>query len=499
MSLSLRLDVRQSQSLVMTPQLQQAIKLLQLGNLELAAYVQGELEQNPFLERQEDSPAPPPEPPSDAVRESALSGAPEMTPHQGAADAWSTAPDEGWADPGGEPGFSRLDVAGGEAAGRGRGNDIGDEPFDPAARLSRPKSLREHLLEQLQVDLPPGPERVIGLHLIDLVDERGYLAGDLEEVASRLGCASAEVEAVLARLQQFEPPGVLARSVKECLALQLRDAGRLDPAMQALLEHLDLLVQADLDRLQKACGVLPEDLPEMIAELKALNPKPGLAFAHEVALTVVPDVFVLPVPGGGWRVELNAATLPRVLVNAAYYAELSGRAVDKRAKEYLAERFQSASWLVKALDQRARTVLKVAEAVVVRQLGFLNHGVQHLRPMVLRDIAEAIAMHESTVSRATADKYLATPRGNFPFRYFFSNALPGTSGEATHAAEAIRQQIRTMIEREDPERVLSDDQIVAALRASGVVIARRTVAKYRESLAIPSSVERRRSKALRLA
>lgn len=499
MSLSLRLDVRQSQALVMTPQLQQAIKLLQLGNLELSTYVQGELEQNPFLERQEESAEPSLEAPSaERSREDPLSGTPDMTPHQDAADAWSTAPDEGWADPGGEQGFNRLDVAGVGPIGR-KGTDFSDERFDIEARLSRPKTLRDHLVEQLHVDLPPGPERIIGMHLIDLVDEAGYLADDLAEIAIRLGCRVAEVEAVLARLQHFDPPGVLARSVKECLALQLRDANRLDPAMQALLDHLDLLVQADLGRLRRACGVLPDDLPEMIAELKALNPKPGLAFAHEVVETVVPDVFVLPVLGGGWRVELNAATLPRVLVNTAYYVELSGRTVDKRAKEYLAERFQSASWLVKALDQRARTVLKVAEAVVARQLGFLNHGVQQLRPMVLRDIAEATEMHESTISRATADKYVATPRGNFPFKYFFSNALPGTSGEASHAAEAIRQQVKTMIEREDPERVLSDDQIVTVLRARGVSIARRTVAKYRESLAIPSSVERRRSKAIRLA
>jgi RNA polymerase sigma-54 factor len=505
MSLSLRLDVRQSQALVMTPQLQQAIKLLQLGNLELSTYVQGELEQNPFLERQEESAEPAPEPPApeqpgaELARESTLSGAPDMTPHQDAADVWSTAPDEGWADPAGEQGSGWLDLAGSGPGGRARSNNFDDVRFDVEARLSRPKSLREHLVEQLQVDLPPGPERIIGMHLIDLVDEGGYLVGDLGEVATRLGCAPAEVEAVLARLQHLDPPGVLARSVKECLALQLRDADRLDPAMQALLDHLDLLVQGDLDRLQKTCGVLPDDLPEMIAELKALNPKPGLAFVHEVVETLVPDVFVLPTPGGSWRVELNAATLPRVLVNTTYYAELSGRTVDKRDKEYLAERFQSASWLVKALDQRARTVLRVAEAVVARQMGFLNHGVQQLRPMVLRDIAEATEMHESTISRATADKYVATPRGNFPFKYFFSNALPGTSGEVSHAAEAIRHQVKTMIEREHPERVLSDDQIVVALRARGVSIARRTVAKYRESLAIPSSVERRRSKALRLA
>jgi RNA polymerase sigma-54 factor len=499
MSLSLRLDVRQSQALVMTPQLQQAIKLLQLSNLELSTYVEGELEQNPFLERQDDNAEPPPEPPgAESARERALDGAPEMPAQQDAADAWATAPDEGWAPPG-EQGTGWLVGAGIGSGGRGRSNDFDDEQLDVEARLSRPKSLREHLVEQLQIDLPPGRERIIGMLLIDLVDDSGYLAGDLGEVAARLGCALPEVEAVLARLQHFDPPGVLARSVEECLALQLRDAGRLDPAMQALLAHLGLLVQGDLDRLQKACGVLADDLPEMIAELRALNPKPGLAFAHEVVETVVPDVYVMPMPGGGWRVELNAATLPKVLVNTAYYTELSGRTVRKRDKEYLAERFQAAGWLVKALDQRARTVLRVAEAVVERQLGFLNHGVRQLRPMVLRDIAEATGMHESTISRATADKYVATPRGNFPFRYFFSNALPGTNGEASHAAEAIRQQVKAMIDREDPERVLSDDQIVAALRATGVSIARRTVAKYRESLAIPSSVERRRSKAIRLA
>ncbi len=500
MSLSLRLDVRQSQSLVMTPQLQQAIKLLQLGNLELSTYVQGELEQNPFLERQDESVDEPAEAPAEAAtREDELNGAPDMSTHQDAAEAWSTAPDDGWADPAADRGPNQLDITNVGPTGRGKGTDFDDERLDLEERLSRPETLRGHLVEQLRVDLPPGPERMIGLHLIDQVDEAGYLTGDLGEIAGRLGCSVTEVEAVLGRLQHCDPPGVLARSVKECLALQLRDANRLDPAMQALLEHLDLLAQGEPDRLIKACGVLAEDLPDMIAELKALNPKPGLAFAHEVVETVIPDVFVLPVRGGGWRVELNAATLPRVLVNTPYYVELNGRTVDKRAKEYLAERFQSASWLVRALDQRARTVLRVAEAVVARQPGFLSQGVQHLRPMVLRDIALATELHESTISRATAGKYVATPRGNFPFRYFFSNALPGTNGEATHAAEAIRQQVKTMIEREDPEQVLSDDQIVAALRATGVAIARRTVAKYRESLAIPSSVGRRRSKALRLA
>jgi RNA polymerase sigma-54 factor len=501
MSLSLRLDLRQSQSLVMTPQLQQAIKLLQLGNLELATYVEGELEQNPFLERQDDDADHPAESASrEQAREGELNGSPDMTPQHDAAEALATSPDDGWVEPVRNGGLDQLDIGSLTPTGRGGSVDFSDDGFDVEARLARPKTLREHLIEQLQVDLPAGPDRLIGLHLIDLVNEAGYLTGDLEEIAIRLGCSLARVEAVLARLQQCDPPGVLARSVRECLALQLREANRLDPAMEALLDRLDLLAHADLDGLMRACGVTSEDLHEMIAELKALNPKPGLSFAHDVVETLVPDVFVLPAPGGGgWRVELNSATLPKVLVNTTYFAELTCRKADKRAKEYFSERFQSANWLVKALDQRARTVLRVAEAVVARQLGFLSHGVQRLRPLVLRDIAEATGLHESTVSRATADKYVATPRGNFPFKYFFSNALPGTGGEATHAAEAIRQQVKAMIEREDPNQVLSDDQIVTGLRAKGVAIARRTVAKYRESLAIPSSVERRRAKALRLA
>ncbi len=340
---------------------------------------------------------------------------------------------------------------------------------------------------------------MIGLHLIDLIDEAGYLGGDLTEVAERLGCPLEQVEAVLARLQQFDPPGIFARSLKECLALQLSEANRLDPAMQALLDHLDLVAQVDFPALIKTCGVLADDLPEMLAELKALNPKPGLAFAQDMVEAVVPDIFVLPAPGGGWRIELNSSTLPRVLINTDYHTELVREAADKQAKAYLSERFQSANWLVKALDQRARTVLRVAEAVVERQLDFLNRGVQHLKPLVLRDIAAATDLHESTVSRATADKYVATPRGNFPFKYFFSNALPGTGGDGGHAAEAIRQQIKTMIEREAPDQVLSDDQIVAALRAEGIAIARRRcteegiasdsryLATVRRAMAIPSA------------
>ena len=500
MSLSLRLDLRQTQSLVMTPQLQQAIKLLQLPNLELAAYVAQELEQNPFLEPAEagDDLAAASEDDAELdTRSAELTGSLVMDAGEApGGSAGST--DDGWADPQRDDLPRGLAVDGFAQIGRGSNPDFAEPGNDLEARLSQPKNLRDHLIEQLHLDLPAGAERLIGLHLIDLVDDAGYLREPLEEVAARLGCPLAAVESVLQRLQQFDPPGVFARSLQECLALQLREANRLDPAIAALLDHLELLVEADLGTLARRCGVAEDDLPEMIAEIKALYPKPGLAYASEPVATVVPDIFVQRTPGA-WRVELNAATLPRVLVNHNYYVELSRKATDRPAKAYLSERLQSANWLLKALDQRARTLLKVAEAVIARQLSFLEHGVHHLRPLLLRDIAEITDLHESTVSRATADKYVATPRGNLPFRYFFSNALPAVAGGDGHATEAIRQQIKAIIEREDPSNVLSDDQIVEVLHRSGVIIARRTVAKYRESLAIPSSVQRRRAKALGLA
>jgi RNA polymerase sigma-54 factor len=500
MPLSLRLDLRQSQSLVMTPQLQQAIKLLQLPNLELAAYVAQELEQNPFLEAAEagdDLAAASEDDAEQDSRSAELTGSLVMDAGEAPGGSAGSS-DDGWADPQRDDLPRGLAVDGLAQIGRGGSLDFAEPGPDLEARLSQPKNLRDHLVEQLHLDLPAGAERLIGLHLIDLVDDAGYLREPLEEVAARLGCPLAAVESVLARLQQFDPPGVFARSLRECLALQLREANRLDPAMAALLEHLELLVEADPTSLARRCGVAEDDLSEMIAEIKALRPKPGLAYASEPVAAVVPDIFVQRTPSG-WRVELNAATLPRVLVNHNYFVELSRQASDKPAKAYLSERLQSANWLLKALDQRARTLLKVAEAVVARQLPFLEHGVHHLRPLLLRDIAEITDLHESTVSRATAEKYLATPRGNFPFRYFFSNALPAVAGGAGHATEAIRQQIKVMIEREDPGNVLSDDQIVEALHRAGVVIARRTVAKYRDCLAIPSSVQRRRTKALGLA
>ena len=506
MSASLRLDLRQSQSLVMTPQLQQAIKLLQLGNLELSAYIEQELEQNPFLEKREETAEPSIEQATGASGDDgagALSGTPDfVTNDQVSGEGWSGSGEDGWSKA--EHNAPLQGVAVEHVSdsfgyvGRGGSMAFDDEGESLENRTARPKTLQEHLVEQMLLDLEDGPERLIAHHLIDLVDEAGYLRGELEDVIERLGCDPDLAAEVLAKLQRFDPPGVCARSLKECLALQLRDRNRLDPAMEILLEHLDALARADIAQLHRICGVLPDDVPEMIAEIKALNPRPGSGFADLPVDAVVPDIFILPTPTG-WRVELNTATLPRLIVNNDYHTHVRKNADDAKAKEFVSEHFQSANWLIKALDQRARTVLKVTEAVVERQGDFLTYGVSHLKPLVLRDIAVAIDMHESTVSRATADKFVATPRGTYPFKYFFSNALPSADGEGGHAAEAIRQKVRQLIDAEEPDGVLSDDQIVGLLRESGISIARRTVAKYRESLAIPSSVQRRREKSLKLA
>ncbi len=475
MSLGLRLDLKQSQQLVMTPQLQQAIKLLQMTNLEVSGYVEQELAENPFLEGEL-----PNETGTDAVEAPLV--APEIET--------GSAAEDGWFQPDGPPACDRMASVGGGAQGGG----FGEELPDLEQRLAEQRTLADHLLEQLHVEIDRPVERLIGLNLIEAIDEDGYCRADLGEMAQRLGVTVAEAEAVLAVIQGFDPTGVGARSLAECLALQLRERDRFDPAMQTLLRHLDRLAKADRRSLLRLCQVDEDDLADMIAEVRSLDPRPGLRFAPPPEGGAVPDLWIYP-HQGGWRVELNNATLPRVLVDVDYYTQVNGANIDPSVKQYFNERFQAANWLVKALDQRARTVLKVAEFIVGEQTAFLRQGAQHLRPLVLRQVAEGTGLHESTVSRATAGKLVATPQGVFPFKYFFSNAVGGDDGGEAHAAEAIRQQIRSLVDRETVETVLSDDQIVKLLKVKGMVLARRTVAKYRESLGIPSSVERRRQKA----
>jgi RNA polymerase sigma-54 factor len=494
--LTQRLDLRQSQALVMTPQLQQAIKLLQLSNLELSAYVEAELEQNPLLER-DDAPAegepvqPDPEPAAESPPETPLSA---EEPSLAGEDL------DAWRDAAGSDGEGDLDYAGDPEAWRDRASSGGgaDLPgLDQTA--SRDITLRDHLQGQLALDIDDPVDRLIGTHLIDLLDQSGYLAGELAPIAELLGCEVARVEAALARLQRFDPAGIFARNLAECLALQLKERNRYDPAMAALLENLPLLASRDLPALMRICRVDADDLAEMIREIKALDPKPGLSFDTAVAQPVTPDILMRPGPSGGWIVELNSDTLPRVLVNTRYYATVSRAAAgDKSSRDYLTDRLQSANWLVKSLHQRATTILKVASEIVNQQDAFFRHGVKYLRPLILRDIAEAIKMHESTVSRVTSNKYIASPRGIYELKYFFTSSIASADGGDAHSAEAVRFRIKTLIDAEPVTEVLSDERIVEILQRDGIDIARRTVAKYRDALRIPSSVQRRREKQLDL-
>jgi RNA polymerase sigma-54 factor len=487
----------------MTPQLMQAIKLLQLSNLDLAAYVEGELERNPLLERDNESDgageAEPPQPEAangegdaqagDWLGEDLQTSRTEMESQLGTGldnvfpeDSGQTTPRAGSDTPPAPSEWSGSGSGGGEA---------GD--YNLEAFISAETTLADHLAEQLSMAITDPARRMIGQYLVDMVDEAGYLAGDLETVAEKLGAPISEVEAVLAIVQAFDPAGVCARNLTECLAIQLKERDRFDPAMQALVSNLPMLANRQLTALKKVCGVGDEDMADMIAEIRALNPKPGLAFGSTMVQPVIPDVFVRAAPDGSWIVELNSETLPKVLVNQNYYAKISKTARSDE-KNYIAECLQTATWLVRALDQRARTILKVSTEIVRQQDGFFTKGVEHLRPLNLKTVADAISMHESTVSRVTANKYMATSRGIFELKYFFTSSIAASDGGDAHSAEAVRHRIKQLIDAEEPRDVLSDDTIVEKLRESGIDIARRTVAKYREAMRIPSSVQRRRAK-----
>ena len=503
MALSPRLELRQGQGLVITPQLQQAIKLLQLSNLELDAYVDGELERNPLLQREDrdaDDAAPETDSPAAASDESGDDFAADHVTGAAAAAELDARPDDVYdgASPGdlatGDAGPAGADAGGSvDWSKAGRGGSFEDGDGEREGGGTRALTLSEHLHAQLAVAGLSEADRAVAVVLIDAVDEGGYLRADLIDIAERLGCEFLRLEAVLGRLQGFEPTGVFARDVAECLGLQLREKDRFDPAMAALVGNLELLARRDMAGLKRVCGVDDEDLKEMIAELKALTPRPGAAFGGEPAQAVVPDVYVREGAGGMWLVELNTDTLPKLLVDHRYHARVAAGARSDQEKTFVSDCLSSANWLVKSLDQRAKTILKVASEIVRQQDGFLAYGVEHLRPLNLKTVADAIGMHESTVSRVTSNKYLATPRGVFELKFFFTSSIASSSGGEAHSAEAVRHKIRLLIEAERGESdVHSDDRIVDILKEAGVDIARRTVAKYREAMRIPSSVERKR-------
>jgi len=518
MALSTRLMMRQGQALVMTPQLLQAIKLLQFSHLELTAFVQDELDRNPLLERAEDRDGGPEAAPAidrfaeaEQARGAETGDGTDWAGSELAVDNGQLSADLGTdvsnafdsdspptpaapAASSEETGIS-TDAWSGGATGSGAGGSGSDgEAPNLEAYIAAKPTLAEHLTEQLNVACADPADRLIGRALIDSLDETGYFREDLIEAADRLGVVPERAERVLKMIQTFDPSGVGARDLAECLAIQLIERDRYDPAMQALIANLPLLARREFATLRRLCGVDDEDIIDMVAEIRRLDPKPGRAFGGEPLQPVAPDVIVRAGSDGGWAVELNTEVLPRVLVNQTYAATVNASRVNEADKSFLTNCLQNANWLTKSLEQRARTILKVASEIVRQQDRFLAQGVEHLRPLNLRTIADAIGMHESTVSRVTSNKYMATPRGLFEMKYFFTASIAAQGGGEAHSAEAVRFRIKQMIDQESADGVLSDDAIVTRLKDANIDIARRTVAKYRESLRIPSSVERRREK-----
>ncbi|NIX75626.1 RNA polymerase factor sigma-54 [Microvirga terricola] len=467
MSSMQRLELRQGQSLVMTPQLLQSIKLLQLSHAELAAYVEAELERNPLLQEAEGRVKAPrlnPAAPAPSSEAPTLRMVPRSAP-----------------TPSG---------SGSDSSARAVAASTGELGADLEATLARAVSLAEHLETQLDLATADPQQRAVGRHLIHSLNEAGYLTENLDDIADTLHVAADEVMAALRLIQSFDPAGIGARNLAECLSLQLKERDRLDPAMEILVSRLDLVAKRDFVTLTRLCGVDDEDLAEMLAEIRRLEPKPGLAFTPARVEVLIPDVLVRPSPEGGFIVELNPDTLPRILLDRSYYSRVVQSVRSDKEKDFLSECLQSASWLTRSLDQRAQTILKVATEIVRHQEDFFREGVAALRPLTLKDVAEKIGMHESTVSRVVANKAIGTARGSFAMKFFFNVAL----GDAGHSAQAVRYRIKQLIAGEAAKGiVLSDDAIAQKLKADGIEIARRTVAKYREILQIPSSAQRRRT------
>jgi len=483
MALGPRLDLRQSQSLVMTPQLQQAIKLLALSNLEIETFIGDALESNPLLEageiRSEDREAPAEAEPRDAT---SAEGDRALDIDAGALDRDRDTGD--WS--------AQMASGGGE-----------DGP-DLENREGAELSLADHLEAQVGPASPDQRTAFIARHIIDLLDDAGYLTASLRDIAGALGVALADAEAALDVVQSLDPTGVGARTLSECLALQAKEADRYDPCMEVMIDNLDLVAKGAFAHIRRICGADEEDLAEMLNELRSYDPKPGMQFGGGTSSAVVPDILITAAIGGDgqsdWNIQLNEATLPKLIVNRGYYLEMRDGCPGKEARGWLSEKLADANWLIKALDQRQKTILKTAAEIVKQQDGFFRKGVSELRPLTLKTVAEAIEMHESTVSRVTSNKFLHCERGTFELKYFFTSGVGrvgagGENGEGA-SAEAVKARIKALTDEEDAKKVLSDDKLVELLKAEGFDLARRTVAKYREAIGIGSSVQRRRAKKL---
>ena len=458
------LQLKLGQSLTMTPQLQQAIRLLQLPVLDLSAQIQDALEENIMLEM-EDLP--------DVPQTSAETTA-EVETIQ-AEDSWQ------------QQSANRIQDGGWNGEGRPI-NDFADESGN---------TLREHLLWQLEMEHFTPRQAVIGEAIVDSINDDGYLEEELEEILGGLDTASGftldEVKESLTLVQRLDPVGIGARSISECIILQLRQLDATTPGLELAVEmaqnHLDLIASQSFGEMRRDLRTTDEDLHDALALIKSCNPKPGLAVSPAAAEYVIPDVFVRKIDDH-WQVEISATGIPRLSVNQQYARLLRGSG----DHAVLRSQLQEARWLIRSLEIRNETLMKVATCIVTRQTAFLEHGDEAMKPMVLRDVAEEIGMHESTISRVTTNKYMHTPRGVFEFKYFFSSHLSSADGE-DQSSTSVRAKIRKLIGAENPGKPLSDSKIANILAEEGITVARRTVAKYREAMNIPSSSERRQRSA----
>lgn len=526
MALSPKLDLRQSQTLVMTPLLMQSIRLLQLTHIELDQFIEQEIEKNPLLEREEahgedssfdergfnanrgsgeesdfgrnnassDTESREDRSLSDDQSDHWLVSG-ESTSSSSMSDTFDSSLENIFPDDPGTHDFIAGNLAAQWKSSSGDGYvSTGGENYNLEQVTAAPLTLRDHVGEQIIFAFENAADRLIAAELADCLDEAGYFRADVGEIAERLGVTASHVEKLILIMQGFEPAGLFARNLAECLALQLRARNRLSAAMATLLDNLELLAKRDFHSLKKLCHVGDAEIIEMLRQIQVLDPKPGTAFSSGIADSIVPDVQVSQAPDGSWQIELNPDALPRVLVNNSYHTTIMKGSASSSEKAFLSECLQNANWLTRSLDQRAQTILKVASEIVRQQEQFLLHGVTHLKPLNLRNVADAIGMHESTVSRVTANKYMLTRRGVFELRYFFNAAIAGTEGEEQHSSQSVRHQIKRLIDAERPDAILSDDTIVDMLKTQNIDIARRTVAKYREAMNIASSVQRRREK-----
>lgn len=490
MAITPKLEIRQSQSLLMTPQLRQAINLLQMSNLELGELIESELAANPLLEKESDAAY------DDTPLPQTIDDYPASQTSENDDDTPDIDYDSQFDDSGSDrEGYDITDSDYSWSDYNEKKSKSDSEDFDYfEKKLADEKSLYRLISEQISLNLPKKIDQAIAFRLAEQLDAAGYFRGDVSKLAARLKISEEKIKNVLNVMKTFEPSGIFAEDLTECLAIQLKDQNRYDPQIAALLQNLPLLAEKKFKELKKICQAEDDDLLSMISDIKSLNPKPAADYTHDLTSYVIPDVFVRRDKSGNYRVELNLMSLPRLLVNRHYYSEIKNADNGKETKRFLKEKIGSANFLIKAMHQRAVTILKVSEEIVAAQRDFFEKGIEHIKPMALKDVAEKIEMHESTVSRVTANKYMHTPRGMFELKYFFSQAAVTFNGDEQTSTLSIKHKIKKMIDEEKADNILSDDKLVELLARQGIKIARRTVTKYREAMGIATSGQRKREK-----